>query len=64
MPKEIRDKAQFEKMLESASEVRVSRKGDNAKLKVRSRGALYTFKTSGDEADAIIKGTKVTVVEF
>jgi hypothetical protein len=64
MPKEIKDKAQFQKLLESASEVRISRQGDNAKLKVRSRDALYTFKTTGDEADAIVKGTKATVVEF
>jgi ribosomal L38e-like protein len=64
MPKEIKDKAQFEKLLESATEVRVSRSGDDAKLKVRSRDALYTFKTTGAEADAIVKGTKATVVEF
>jgi len=64
MPKEIKDKAQFEKLLESATEVRVSRNGDDAKLKVRSRDALYTFKTTGAEADAIVKGTKAAVVEF
>jgi hypothetical protein len=64
MPKEIKDKAQFQKLLESADEIRVSRNGDDAKLKVRSRDALYTFKTTGADADAIIKGTKATVVEF
>jgi hypothetical protein len=64
MPKEVKDKAQFQKLLESATEVRVYRQGDDAKLKVRSRDALYTFKTTGDEADAIVKGTKATVVEF
>jgi hypothetical protein len=64
MPKEIKDKARFEKLLESAAEVRVSRNGGGAKLKVRSRDALYTFKTTGAEADAIVKGTKATVVEF
>jgi len=64
LPKEIKDKAQFEKLLESATEIRVSRNGDDAKLKVRSRGALYTFKTTGADADAIVKGTKATVVEF
>ena len=64
MPKEITDKAQFQKLLESAEELRVSRDGDGAKLKVRSRGYLYTFKTTGADADAMIKGTKATVVEF
>jgi len=64
MPKEIKDKAQFEKLLESAEELRVSRDGDDAKLKIKTREALYTFKTTGAEADAIIKGTKAAVTEF
>ena len=64
MPKEIKDKAQFEKLLESAEELRVSRDGDDAKLKIKTREALYTFKTTGAEADAIIKATKATVTEF
>ena len=64
MPKEIKDKAQFEKLLESAEALRVSRDGDHAKLKIKTREALYTFKTTGAEADAIIKGTKAAVTEF
>jgi hypothetical protein len=50
--------------LETATEVRVSRNGDNAKVKVRAKDALYTFKTTGAEADSIIKGIKAPVVEF
>jgi ribosomal L38e-like protein len=64
MPKEIKDKGQFEKLLESATEVRIARNGEAAKLKVRARDVLYTFKTTGAEADAMVKGTKATVVEF
>ncbi len=64
MPKEIKDKEQFEKMLESADEVRVSRSGDEAKVKVRTRDGLYTFKTTTEDADALIKGLKAPVVEF
>jgi hypothetical protein len=64
MPREITDKAQFEKLFEEATEVRVSRKGDEAKVKLRTKEALYTFRTTGDEADALVKGTKVPVVEF
>ena len=64
MPKEIKDKAQFGKLLAAATEVRVSRQNDDAKIKVRTKDALYTFRTTGDEADAMIKGTKATVVEY
>ncbi len=64
MPKEIKDKDQFEKMLETATELRVSRKGDDAKVKLRTKDALYTFRTTTEEADSMIKGAKVPVLEF
>ncbi len=64
MPKEIKDKDKFEKMLESATEVRVSRHGDEAKVKLRTKEALYTFKTTTEEADAMVKGLKTPVVEY
>ncbi len=64
MPKEITSKEQFEKLLESATEVRVSRSGDEAKVKLRTKEALYTFKTTAEDADSMVKGTKVPVTEF
>ena len=64
MPKEIKDKEQFQKLLENAAEVRVARRGDEAKVKVRTDDILYTFKTTTEEADAMVKGLKAPVVEF
>jgi len=64
MPKEIKDKEEFAKLLETATEVRVSRRGDEAKVKARTSDALYTFRTSGADADSLIKGLKAPVVEF
>ena len=64
MPKELKSKEEFDKLLESATEVRVSRLGDSAKVKLRTKGFLYTFKTSSEDADAIVKGTKTPIVEF
>lgn len=64
MPKEITTKEEFEKLMESASEIRVSRSGDQAKVKLRTVDALYTFKTTSEEADAMIKGTKTPILEF
>lgn len=64
MPKEIKDKEQFDKLLKDADEVRVSRKGEEAKVKARTKDALYTFKTSTEEADSLVKGLKAPVVEY
>ena len=64
MPVELRNKDEFEKLLEGATEIRIARHGDEAKVKLRTKSALYTFKTTGEEADALVKGTKVPVVEF
>ena len=64
MPKEITSKEKFENLFESATEIRVARLGDKAKVKLRTKGALYTFTTTSEEADSMIKGTKTPVVEF
>ncbi len=64
MPKEVKDKDEFSKLMEGALEVRVSRKGDEAKVKLRTKEALYTFRTTTEDADSLVKGLKVPVVEF
>lgn len=64
MPRELKSADGFKKLAESATEIRVSRNGDGAKVKLRTAEALYTFKTTSEEADAMIKGAKVPVVEF
>ncbi len=64
MPSELTTKEQFKEILPNAEEIRVVRKGDTAKVKLRTKAALYTFKTTGDEVDALIKGAKSPVVEL
>jgi Ribosomal L38e protein family len=64
MPKSIQSKEEFQNLLESATEVRVVKRGDGAKIKLRTKAALYTFKTTSEEADGLVKGTKVPVAEF
>jgi hypothetical protein len=64
MPRELKTKEEFEKLFDSATEVRVSKSGDSAKVKLRTREALYTFKTTSEEADSMVKGAKVPVQEF
>jgi len=64
LPREIKTKEEFEKLLEEAVEIRVKRDGEVAKVKLRTPSQLYTFKTSGDEADTLTKGAKAEVVEL
>ena len=64
MPKEIKKRDEVTKLLTIATEVRVVRKGEDAKIKLRTKDSLYTFKTKGADADALLKGTKVPIVEL
>ena len=64
VPKELKSKEEFERLLETAVEVRISRDGDKAKVKLRLKNGLYTFKTTSAEADSLTKGLKTPLVEF
>ncbi|MDV3277460.1 MAG: hypothetical protein LYZ69_03215 [Nitrososphaerales archaeon] len=64
MPTELKSKEEFQKLLESADEVRVVRSGDNAKLKLKTKDSLVTYKTTTEEADELTKGLKIDVVEY
>ena len=64
MPKELRSKDEFDKLLDRATEIRVSKSGDSAKVKLRTPDGLFTLKTTAEDADAMVKGAKVPVVEF
>ena len=64
VPSEIASKEQFKKLLAQAFEVRVVRAEDSAKVKLRTKKGLFTFKATKAEADALTKGTKVPVVEI
>ena len=64
MPREIKSKEEFQKLLPTAYEIRVSRKGDTAKIKLRTEDRLYTYKTTEADVAVLTKGTKTPVVEF
>jgi hypothetical protein len=78
MPRELASKEEVEKLLPEAQEIRLVRgkkkkvkndkdevEGDQqVKMKLRTERTLYTFKTTEAEAQAIIKGQKIDVVEF
>jgi len=64
VPREIANKEDFTRLLTQATEVRIVRAGDSAKVKLRTQGALYTFKTTAEEADSLTKGVKVPIQEL
>jgi hypothetical protein len=64
VPKEIKKKEELTDLLPKSTEIRVVKKGDSVKLKLRTKEALYTFITTSDEVDAILKGVKTPIVEF
>ncbi|HUI86417.1 MAG TPA: hypothetical protein VLY21_04600 [Nitrososphaerales archaeon] len=64
MPREIKTKEDFQKLLPAATEVRVLRGEESAKVKLRTPEQLYTYKTSASEVDSLVKGLKIPVVEL
>jgi hypothetical protein len=64
VPREIANTEDFTRLLAQATEVRIVRAGDSAKVKLRTRDTLYTFKTTSKEVDSLTKGVKVPIQEL
>jgi ferritin-like protein len=63
MPKQIYDIDKFLEMSDDAEECRVKRGKDQVKLKLRTRGYLYTLIVEPQKAEEIIQQVKCQVVE-
>ena len=63
MPKQIFDVDKFLEMSEEAEECRVKRGKDQVKLKLRTRGYLYTLIVEPQKAEEILQQIKCQVVE-
>ncbi len=63
MPKQINDVEKFLEMSEDAVECRVKRGKDQVKLKLRTRGYLYTLIVEPQKAEEILQQVKCQVVE-
>lgn len=67
MPREVFRMEEIMELAEGSSEVRIVRRGDKVKIKVRRSRNLYTYVASPDEMeDALktLKGLNVRVVEL
>ena len=63
MPKQIHDVDKFLEMTEDAVECRVKRGKDQVKLKLRTKGYLYTLIVEPQKAEEILEQVKCQVVE-
>ena len=63
MPKQIYDVDQFLDMSEDAEECRVKRGKEQVKLKLRTKGYLYTLIVEPQKAEEILQQVKCQVVE-
>ena len=64
MAKQVNSADEFKKLIPSASLLKVVRMDDKVKLKLRTKKVLYTYIASKDEADALIKDSKLEVEEY
>jgi phosphotransacetylase len=63
MPAEA-TKEQFQELVKKAVSVRVVKRGEEAKVKLRTKGVLYTIKVKTAEVDGLLKGLKQPVEEL
>ncbi|MFW9830720.1 MAG: hypothetical protein ACFFD8_03000 [Candidatus Thorarchaeota archaeon] len=63
MPQEIQSEEEFLAIVPRASECRVKRLRDGVKLKLRTAGYLYTFKTDPGTAERLLAALKIPVID-
>ncbi|MCX8191696.1 MAG: hypothetical protein N3F06_02675 [Nitrososphaerales archaeon] len=64
MPRQIFSSEEFIKLLEKATECRVVRRENKVKLKLRTPKLLYTYVTTPEEAENLLKNVKIEIKEF
>ncbi|MDT7892131.1 MAG: hypothetical protein RQ952_05265 [Thermoproteota archaeon] len=65
MPKEIKNKEEFIKLLPLAVECRVKQNKDHVKIKLRTKRMLYTYKTTNqDEVKEILDQVKCPIINI
>lgn len=64
MAKQITSADEFKKLIPKADAIRVVERGENVKVKLRSKKMLYTLVTNKTDADTIVKESKLEVERF
>ncbi len=65
MPKEITDESEFIEIAKTlASSCRIKRVEGMVKLKLRTPKHLYTFKTTAEKAESLLKSLEIEQIEI
>ena len=64
MPKELTSIDSFKEIMKDAYECRIVKRGDKVKLKLRTKKLLYTYVTTEEESNELLKDTSLQVVEI
>ncbi len=64
LPREITTEEEFLRIAKTAEECRVKKSGDVVKLKLRTKGTLYTFKTNPNKADELQGKIDCSIVDL
>jgi hypothetical protein len=64
MPTEITDEKQFVELAKKAHSCRIKKTETSVKLKLRTAGMLYTFKTTPENAEKLLKGLEIQKIEL
>ncbi|MHA1626502.1 MAG: hypothetical protein ACTSVF_05445 [Candidatus Asgardarchaeia archaeon] len=64
MPREVSSAEEFLEILPRALECRIKRSKDAVKLKLRTKRYLYTYKTTSEEAEELLKEVDCPIVEL
>jgi len=64
LPREITTEEEFLRLAKNAEECRVKKSGDVVKLKLRTKGMLYTFKTNPNKADELQGKIDCSIVDL
>jgi large subunit ribosomal protein L38e len=64
LPREIFDESEFLELAEKSIHCRVKRLRDEVKLKLRTKKTLYTYKTSPEEAERLLKSVNCEIIEL
>jgi hypothetical protein len=64
LPKQIKNADEFRKLTEFATLCKVVKREECVKLKLRTSKMLYTYITDESEAEELLKGLKIEVINF
>ena len=64
MPRQVDSLEDFKRQLAKATDCKVVRRGESVKIKLRTKGTLWTYVVDAAEADKVLGEVKIPINEF